>query len=124
MIFRVRVLDGRNGAPVRNAHVKLWYDEPAGAGYEFATDATGSGNMPAPVGEPIRVLVATTDYTDCRRPLRGDPPLGYSMAGIAATGIATENGCGRVATRTHPGELVLFVRSPHWYEGINRGSTN
>ena len=121
MTFRVRVVDGRNGSPVRNAHVKLWYDEPAGAGYEFATDVRGVGEMPAPVGEPVRVLAAVTDYSDCRKPLRGDPPQGYNLAGIAKGGIATENACGRVSVHTQPGELVLFVRPAHWYEGLNRG---
>ena len=124
MTFRVRVVDGRNGSPIRNAHVKLWYDEPAGPGYEFATDVHGVGEMPAPVGEPVRVLVTVTDYTDCRKPLRGDPPQGYNLAGIAKSGVATENACGRVSIHTQPGELVLFVRSPHWYEGLNRGSGN
>ena len=122
MTFRVRVVDGRNGAPVRNAHVKLWYDEPAGSGYEFATDARGVGEMPAPVGEPLRVLATVIDYTDCRKPMRGDPPRAYNLAGIAKAGVAAENACGRVATHTRPGELVLFVRPPHWYEGLNRDS--
>jgi hypothetical protein len=122
MTFRVRVIDGRNGSPVRNAHVKLWYDEPSGFGYEFATDVHGLGEMPAPVGAPVRVLATVTDYTDCRKPLRDDPPEGYNLAGIAKSGIATENACGRVSVHTQPGELVLFVRPPHWYEGLNRGS--
>lgn len=122
MTFRVRVVDGRNGSPLRNAHVKLWYDEPAGSGYEFATDVRGVGQMPAPVGEPVRVIATVTDYTDCRKPMRGDPPQGYNLAAIATSGIATENACGRVSIHTQPGELVLFVRSPHWYEGLNRGS--
>ena len=124
MTFRVRVVDGRNGMPIRNAHVKLWYDEPAGAGFEFATDVHGVGEMPAPVGEPVRVLASVTDYTDCRKPLRGDPPQGYNLAGIAKSGTAAENACGRVSIHTHPGELVLFVRSAHWYEGLNRSAAN
>jgi hypothetical protein len=124
MTFRIRVLDGRNGMPIRNAHVKLWYDEPAGSGYEFATDLHGVGEMPAPVGEPLRVLASVIDYIDCRKMMRGDPPQAYNLAGIAKSGIATENACGRVSTHTQPGELVLFVRSPRWYEGINRGNSN
>ncbi len=124
MTYRIRVLDGRNGLPIRNAHVKLWYDEPAGSGYEFATDIHGVGEMPAPVGEPVRVLASVTDYTDCRKPMRDDPPHGYNLADIARSGVATENACGRVSIHTQPGELVLFVRSPHWYEGLNRSSGN
>ncbi len=122
--YRVRVVDGRNGTAIRNAHVKLWYDEPAGAGYEFATDTQGYGNMPAPAAEPLRVLVSVLDYTDCRRPMRGDPPIGYNLQNIAQHGIAAQNGCGRVAIRTSPGELVVFVRPARWYEGLNRNAGN
>lgn len=122
--FRVHVVDGRNGALIRNAHVKLWYDEPSGPGYEVATDAHGDANMPAPVGEPVRVLVAITDYTDCRKALRGGPPPGYSLGDIAHSGLATQNTCGQLAVHPRPGELVLFARTPRWYEGINRGTGN
>ena len=124
MTFRVRVVDGRNGAPIRNAHVKLWYDEPAGSGYEFVTDIRGVGEMPAPIGDPTRVIATVADYADCRRSLRGDPPKGYNMAAIARSGTATENACGRISIHTQPGELVLFVRSAHWYEGLNRSPGN
>lgn len=117
--FRVRVLDGRNGAPIQGAHVKLWYNEAAGSGYGFASDPEGYGNMPAPVGQPVRVLANVTDYTDCRKSLRGDPPTGYNLQRIAATGMAASNSCGPVAVRTSPGELVLFVRPARWYEGFN-----
>lgn len=122
--YRVRVVDGRNGTAVRNAHVKLWYDEPSGPGYRFVTDTQGYGNMPAPAAEPVRVLVSVADYTDCRRPLRDDPPVGYNLRNIARQGLSAENGCGRVATKTSPGELVVFVRPARWYEGLNRDTGN
>ena len=124
MHYRVKVVDGRTGAAIENAHVKLWYDEPAGAGYEFATDARGVGLMPAPVTEPVRVLVSVVGYTDCRKPMRGDPPARYNLRMIAATGLAAQNGCGALNVRATPGELVLFVRHSRWYEGINRNAAN
>ncbi|MGI4758845.1 MAG: hypothetical protein ACRYGF_18595 [Janthinobacterium lividum] len=123
-VFRVRVVDGRNGAAIRNAHVKLWYDEPAGIGYDLATNEHGTGNMPAPVGEPLRVLLRITGYTDCRKPMRGDPPQGYSMSAVASTGLAAQNTCGSVALHAHPGELILFARPGRWYEGLNRNVGN
>jgi hypothetical protein len=118
--FRVHVIDGRNGAAVSNVHLQLWYDEPAGQGYSVATDAHGIALMPAPVGEPVRVLASIVDWIDCRKPERGAPPQGYNMAAIANDGTAAQNTCGSVAIRTQPGELVLFVRPSRWYEGINR----
>ncbi|WP_074652010.1 hypothetical protein [Terriglobus roseus] len=123
-VFRVRLMDGRNGQPIANGHVKLWYDEPSGAGYELATGARGVGLMPAPVGDPLRVIVTTLDYNDCRRPARYAPPQGYNMAEIAKSGLAAENGCGTVAVRPQPGELIVFVRPTRWYENLNRNSGN
>lgn len=119
-VFQVRVVDGRDAAPIRDARVRLWYDEPAGPGYQFATDAAGVGAMPSPVGTPVRILAEVTNYTDCRRPMRGDPPQGYSLEAIRQSGMAAQNGCGAIGVRTRPGELVLFVRPARWYEGINR----
>ena len=82
------------------------------------------GLMPAPVGDPLRVLVSSLDYNDCRRPARYAPPQGYNMADIARSGVATENTCGSISVRTQPGELVLFVRPPRWYENLNRNPGN
>ncbi len=122
--FRVHVVDGRNGMPIRNAHMKLWYDEPAGSGYGLATDEHGDANMPAPVGEPVRVLITITDYSDCRKQLRDDPPQGYSLDDIAHSGLAAQNTCGQVPVHRRPGELILFARPQRWYEGLNRTNGN
>lgn len=118
--FRVRLLDGRNGTPVAGGHVKLWYDEPTGEGYTVVTDAHGTALMPAPVGQPVRILADLTGGKDCRREQRYAPKPSYALAGIAARGIAADNTCGDVAFRTSPGELVLFVRPSRWYEKLNR----
>lgn len=118
--FRIRLLDGRNGSPVAGGHVKLWYDEPSGNGYILATNGRGIALMPAPIGQPVRILVRSDGAVDCRRSQRYSPPVGYNLADIAAKGIAAENTCGDVAVRVTPGELVLFVRSERWYEKLNQ----
>lgn len=118
--FRIRLLDGRNGSPVAGGHVKLWYDEPSGSGYILATNGRGIALMPAPVGQPVRVLVRSDGAVDCRRAQRYSPPIGYNLADIAAKGTAVENTCGAVAVHTSPGELVLFVRPERWYEKLNQ----
>ncbi len=119
-VFRVHVADGRNGDAIAGARIQLWYDEPAGPGYTIATGARGDALMPSPVGEPIRVLVSISGYTDCRKPGRDAPPEGYNLASIAEKGMAAQNACGAAAVRTGPGELVLYVRPSHWYENLNK----
>ncbi|WP_232296151.1 hypothetical protein [Terriglobus sp. TAA 43] len=118
--FRIRLLDGRNGSPIAGGHVKLWYDEPSGNGYILATNGRGVALMPAPIGEPVRILVRSDGAVDCRRAQRYGPPVGYNLADIAAKGIAAENTCGDAATRATPGELILFVRAERWYEKLNQ----
>ncbi len=122
--FRIRVVDGRNGVAIRNAHLKLWYDEPAGAGFDLATDARGEANMPAPAGQPVRVLLSLIDYTDCRHRMRDDPPQAYGIAIISTTGIVADNSCGQVSVHAARGELILFARPRRWYEGLNRSDGN
>jgi len=119
-VFRIRVVDGRTGAPMQGAHVQVWYDEPAGPGVEVSTGPAGFASMPAPVGDPLRILVAVANFADCRRARRYDPPVGYNMSEIAKGGLSAENTCGQVAERTKPGELVLFARPSKWYEQLNK----
>ena len=119
-VFRVHVVDGRTGESIAGARVQLWYDEPSGPGYSMTSGAHGEAPMPKPVGEPIRVLVTVSGYTDCRRPERDAPPEGYNLASIAQSGVAAQNTCGRVSLRTGPGELVVYVRPARWNENINK----
>lgn len=118
--FRIRLLDGRNGNPISGGHVKLWYDEPTGNGFIVSTNARGVALMPAPIGDPLRILVHPDTDVDCRRTKPYDPPTAYTMADIAQKGTAAENTCGSLSVRTFPGELVLFVRPQRWYDKLNR----
>jgi hypothetical protein len=119
-VFRIRAVNGRNGAPLNNAQIHMWYDEPAGPGYFVSTDTGGYADMPQPVGTPIRILVTTANFTDCRKPDPGAPPAGYNLAAIARTGLATDNTCGDSAIDARPGELVFYMRPARWYDNVNR----
>lgn len=120
-VFRVRVLDGRNGAPLRNAHLTLWYDEMEGSGTLLTTDAHGDAAMPAPAGQPLRVLVRLADLVDCRKVSAYDVPTGFNLQAIALHGESARNQCGAVGKHPSPGELVVFARPQRWYEGLNQG---
>lgn len=122
--FRIRVVDGRNGAPLQAAHVAVWYDEIAGSGTLLTTDTHGVAFMPAPLGEPVRVLVRFEDLVDCRKHTVDSVPNGFNLQATAARGQTAENTCGSIAEHQHQGELVLFARPLRWYEGLNRGTTN
>lgn len=121
-VFRIRVVDGRNGSAVDRAHVRLWYDETGSAAFSLVTNAQGIALLPAPVGTPVRLLVAPDDKIDCRvqQSSVGTSPPGINLAALAETGTILANHCGRIGEKPRPGELVLFVRPLRWYEGLNR----
>lgn len=123
-IFRVRLLDGRNGDPLRNAHLTLWYDEQEGAGTLLTTDMQGNAAMPAPLGQPMRVLVRVSDLADCRKDSAREVSAGFNLQAIAQHGESAGNRCGAVGKHPAPGELVVFARPLRWYEGINQGSAS
>ena len=121
-VFRVHLIDGRNGLSMDHAHVQLWYDDRGTDGTNLVTDAQGVALMPAPLGTPVRVLVSPRDAIDCTRSQKQQnaPAAAYNLATLAATGMASVNHCGPIAIKPKPGELVLFVRPLRWYEGLNR----
>lgn len=119
-VFRVRLLDGRNGGPIENGHVRLWYDDAGGAAYTLVTNAKGMALMPEPVGMPVRVLLSSADRIECRRLTQNEPLPGYNLSAIAQKGDATENRCGAIGVKPRPGELVFYVRPLKWYEHLNQ----
>ena len=119
-VFRIRLVDGRNGNAIENARVRVWYDEWGDAGYLLTTNSQGVAVMPEPVGVPVRVLFTPEDRMDCRKATATEPAPAYNLQAIAATGVAAPNRCGPVQVKPRPGELVLFARPLRWYEGINR----
>ena len=121
-VFRVHVVDGRNGLSMDHTHLQLWYDDLGTDATSLMTNAQGVALMPAPVGTPVRVLVAPQDAVDCTRSQKQQnaPAAAYNMATLAATGMASVNHCGPIAVKPKPGELVLFMRPLRWYEGLNR----
>ena len=121
-VFRVRVLDGRNGLPVERAHLRLWYNEAGGSAFSLVTNAQGIALMPEPVGTPVRVLLTPDDRIDCRltQSASQEQTTAFNLAQLGDTGLTAANHCGRVGAKPGPGELVLFVRPLRWYEGLNR----
>ncbi|WP_419803662.1 hypothetical protein [Terriglobus sp.] len=121
--FRVRLLDGRSSLPMKNARVRVWYDEQGSAGYLLTTDLHGEALLPAPTVTPVRVLVVPDGLYDCRKLSEREAMPGYNLQQIAGKGMVTEDRCDAGARAVaHPGELTLFARAPRWYEKLNAGA--
>lgn len=116
--YRVLLINGHTGLPVAGGHVLLWYNDETGPGYTALTDAQGIALMPEPPAMPVRVLISAPNLLECRHHMPGSPPEGYNFQAIAHTGLSTGNTCKGPMVRPVPGELVFYVRPPHWYDGI------
>lgn len=120
--FRVRLLDGRSSLPIKNGHVRVWYDERNTAGYLLTTDGHGEALLPEPTATPVRVLAVPENLYDCRKLSEREAMPGYNLQQIAGKGTVTQNHC-ESGTRAvpHAGELTLFARPARWYEKLNQG---
>lgn len=145
--IRIRVLDGRNGHPLRDcvsiqtspqqrAPLLVLRTSKEGVallrvGDELAGTAEGRDSL-ACKGVPTLGKVGSVDKigiwpdwdVDCRPLAEGSrlPPRVqfYRVDEILKFGVVSGNTCGGFEVSRKPGELVLFVRPPHWWEAIKR----
>jgi hypothetical protein len=125
---KIRVLDGRNGRPVRSEiNVDFFESDERGVAigqrhnWRWLTPRADDDGLIHLRIEPTDkyLTVNPADSFDCRlrkkelRPVQ--PPL-HSLGEIVQSGIALENHCGKAQVAPRPGELVLFVRPFDWWE--------
>lgn len=114
----LRVLDGRNGSPVANETVSLWYDERDGAAMVVTTNDKGMAVLPPALQDPLRIILQPMQSIDCRK--QQEEPVFYSLRTIAEFGMMAQNTCGHPVVRKQSGEIVLFVRGRRWSDGFNQ----
>jgi len=148
--IRIRVLNAHNGRPVTNECINVSLGPWHGADLLAPTNRQGTvvlhlrdNELTAETGSPsacnglavagpkrfpgdAQSIAITSDYyADCQPytrvgPQQNTPPPSYSIQAILESGTATSNACGKFRTEARRGELVLFVRSLHWWEGLKR----
>jgi hypothetical protein len=124
----VKLIDGRNGRTLRNQSVEIWLAEKSvGMPNETVrTNAEGIAFVPIPAQKPYFVIVGES-LVDCRIDLRYTGKAStdeanaykqevYRFADVLAHGAVGANKCGKATAQPVPGQLVLFVRPPHWWE--------
>jgi hypothetical protein len=116
-IIRIRVLDGRDGRPIRDERVQVWLASSPKV-LSISTDKNGIGQFDA--GEDSSFEIESNIYLDCRPFRKGVPRPSYSVVAVLKDGLVTPNTCGHVKTEPTLGEIVFYVRPLHWWEGIKR----
>jgi len=115
--LQIRVVDGRNGTPIKDEVINLWFDEQDGSPVPLQTNEAGVALVPASSAPALRVIWAATTYIDCRKRQADAPLAAYSLKEITEHGLAAENTCGSPGFSRHAGELIIFVRPRRWYDG-------
>jgi len=116
----VKLLDGRNGHPLKGAVIDIWFgDHASGVPLQPRMGQDGTTLVTAPQSE--KTFVAAGDWlADCRG---GNEPgksyidrYVYSVDQALIAGIVSENRCGKATARPVPGTFTFFVRPMHWWE--------
>jgi hypothetical protein len=115
----IRVVDGRNGHPVTDEKLQLWFNSQSGSAISISTDNHGVAQVDAPSDAVL--LLSANLYVDCRYSKQTGPERpSYPVSDILRTGKLTENTCGKLKLSPTPGELIFFVRPEHWWDGMKR----
>jgi hypothetical protein len=116
----VRLLDGRNGHPLKNQVVDLWFSDRAGGAPLQAT--TGQdGTVAVKLPRDANVFVAAGEgVADCRE---GNTPgktfidsTVYAVSAVLNTGVVANNSCGDATQQVVPGTFTFFLRPKHVWE--------
>lgn len=115
----IRVVDGRNGHPITDEKLQLWFNSQSGSAMSIATDEQGVAKVDASAGAAL--LVSANLYGDCRYSKQTGPERPtYPVSDIVRSGVLGANTCGKLKLSPTPGELIFFVRPEHWWEGMKR----
>lgn len=136
---RIRVLNGRNGKPIRNECLNVWTGISHGAHMVAVTNQdgvailhivgavvetnNGCAGWPAQISggpEIDGIMVSADRYVACQensKPIPGQPPTDplqtmpfYPIRSILQFGVSSSNECGKIREKAKPGELIFFVK--------------
>ena len=125
----VKLVDGRNGRTLKNQSVAIWLAEKAIGmpNQTVLTNNEGIAAFPVPP-QQTSFVIGGESLVDCRMHMRhGKVAMDesntykaevYVFADVLAHGAVGANTCGKATTQPIPGQLVLFVRPPHWWEQV------
>ena len=123
----VKLVDGRNGRALKDQAVAIWLaDKNYGMPNQTVrTNTDGIAFVPIPA-QQTPFVVAGESLVDCRMRVRYGKVATdeantykeevYRFADVQAHGAVGANKCGKATAQPIPGQLVLFVRPPHWWE--------
>jgi hypothetical protein len=142
--IRVKLVNGRTGAPIARSHVNVWVGNKRKAAVAIPANENGVAtlrltNKPDEVqvcgnsnacGESgvINPVVEYDDLLKINVPYVLCEPHGtdyswlalktFSTQQVVQHGVVTSNTCGKETATPPPGELIIFVRPLNWREKL------
>jgi hypothetical protein len=126
----IKLVDGRNGRALKNQVVAVWRGEKSVGmpTQTLLTNTNGIAFVPVPDTE-TSFTAGGESLMDCRMRLKynwkGDlddhttfKEDVYRFSDVLSHGIVAANKCGKAVAQPVAGQLVLFVRPPHWWERV------
>jgi hypothetical protein len=116
----IRLLNGKNGNPIRGEIPNIWLGNPARV-TSSQTDSKGEIALDIGKARPREIRFRGNYYVDCRGKTQRELPqnIKYSIDEILATGVVSENDCGKSRVSPTPGVLVLYLRPMTFIENWN-----
>jgi hypothetical protein len=118
----VKLLEGKNGAPVTPSNFEVRIDRQDAAHNEWVRmndDGTAVVSIPADAKQIS--IQATYDssmetFVNCDAAKEKDRYARhwYAIADILKTGMVTPNECGKTRTSAKPGEFIFYARKRDW----------
>jgi hypothetical protein len=119
--LRVRILDGRSGHPISNEQPQVWIGHENGSAIQLQTNQDGIADVHLrKTADADYIRIEANHYYDCRRFQKDAARPSYSVKEIIASGVVGEDTCGKLQIEPKRGEVILFVRPLHWWEGLKR----
>ncbi len=119
----IKVVDGRNGKPLKNTTVDIWFGtkaSPPPTQVNAASDGSAVVVIPA---SRETMLIAAQSVADCRAGREAGKSYieknVYRVEDILHTGVVAQNMCGKATGQPTPGVLVFYVRPLHWWEKMH-----
>lgn len=120
----VKLVDGRNGHTMNHHAVEVWVvsgpEGEVGAPVYLATGTDGTAVFRIPTGAQSFIIAGVT-LADCRRAKAANNAVNedvYHFADVLTSGVVAKNKCGKTSVQAVPGQIVFFVRPPHWWEKV------
>jgi hypothetical protein len=116
----IRLLNGRNGKPIRGENPNIWLGNPAKVP---ASQTDSMGEIALDIGDvrPREIRFRGNYFVDCRGKTQREVPqnIKYSLDEILTTGMVSENDCGKSRVTPTPGVLILYLRPRTFIENWN-----